>query len=264
MFVRWSMLREVAAAAVLSWAFAGVSLEAAVLTGSGSHLPIPSPNPGGPPGVAPTLVVSINGFTGTWTPPAMPPWVGTFSALGPVPNNTNLGTTRYDFTTLPGGVLPAGTFFLFGDVDSGSGPGETLDLQAYDPIGNFITSPWLDEPIGVWGSGTGIGGSIVAGDMPGWDWNNITLNTYRIDGNTVTSGNPTVGFALVNNQPIARLDVHKASTFNSFALHAPVVPEPSTLALISIVGLSLATLSRWHRLRGGAAVCGFFNFRFLP
>jgi hypothetical protein len=245
MFARWSMLFGVAG--VLSCFLAGVSLEAALLTGSGNHLPIPSPNPGGPPGIAPTLVVGINGFTGTWTPPAMPAWVGTFNAFGPVPSNTNLGTTRYFFTTLPGGLLPTGTFFLFGDVDNGSGPGEILDLQAYDALGNPITTPWLDEPIGVWGSGTGIGGSILAGNMPGWDWNNITPNTYRIDGNTVTGGNPTVGFALVNNQPIARLDVHKASTFNSFALHAPVVPEPATLPLIMIVGLGLGALARYRR-----------------
>jgi hypothetical protein len=256
MFTRLTKMQIVAMWSLMAVLFGTGDLVAATLTGSGSNLPIPAPNPGGPPGVSPTLTVVTGAFTGVWTAPAQPPWVGTFSATGPVPNSSSTGTTSYDFTTLPTGVLPAGTFFLFNDVDYGSVTGETFDLRAWDTSASLITSPWLDEPIGVWGSGTGSGGAILPTNMPGWDWNSVNPSTYRIDGTSVSGGNPTVTFALVSNQPIATMELVKGSTFDSFGLQAPIsVPEPASigLACLGMLGLGIfAGRRRSGSCRGGS------------
>ncbi len=228
MFAPLSKIRIYAAACSLILFFAPVSLKAAVLTGMGPNLPLPAPNPPWPPGVALTRTTVIGGFTGTWTSPANANWIGTFNATGPIPNNTNAGTTNYDFSTLPNGNLPSGTFFLFGDVDVT--PNEKFDLTAFDGSGNIITSPWLNDTYAV--TGTGATGPILITDMPGWDWNITTPNTYRIDGASVTGGNPSVAFSLVSNQPIVSMRLVKGSTSNSFGLQAPaVVPEPGSAVL---------------------------------
>lgn len=222
---------------------------AGVLTGSGSHVVIPAPNPGAPLAwQSPTIfpIPLTNNYANTWSAPALTPWVGTFFADGPQPSTGNMGTTRYDFTTLPAGGLPAGTFFIFGDVDTGSAGNETFELRAFTaPTGPFsfptpITTPWLDEAVSVWGTGSGPAGSPAAVNMPGWSWNG---NTYIIDGNTVGGGNPNVGFALVSNMPIEILALVKTDTSYGFGLAAPV-PAPATAAL-----LGAATLAACRRRR---------------
>ncbi|MFV1980731.1 MAG: hypothetical protein ACC655_06220, partial [Rhodothermia bacterium] len=118
-------IRLVALACSLILFLGPVSLEAAVLSGSGPNLPIPGVNPPWPPGVALTRTPVGGGFTGTWTSPADANWIGTFNATGSVPSNTSSGSTNYDFSALPNGNLPVGTFFIFNDVDSGSQTNET-------------------------------------------------------------------------------------------------------------------------------------------
>jgi hypothetical protein len=221
------------------------SATAAALTGSGSNLPIPAPNPGDPPRQAAALSgITLAGFDGTWTAPALSPWQGTFSATGPVPsgNATPAGLTQYDFTTLNAGLLPAGTFFFFGDVDGGSTQNETFVLNAYDATGGLITTPWLDEPLGVIGTGTGGGGAILPGNLPGWEWDGV-LGQYTIDGTTVTGGNPSVGAFLESNTDIAYLDLERTSNFANFSLSAPI-PEPGSAAMLLLVGVAATRLRR--------------------
>ena len=220
--------------------FASVSLEAAVLSGSGPNLPIPTVNPPWPPGIARSVVAVTGGFTGTWTTPVQPDWIGTFHATGPIPISTFSGTTNYDFTTLPNGNLPAGTFFHFNDFDKGGSPtDETLDLTAFDGSGNPLTL-WLDDTFSVTGTGSGSGGAIRQVDMPGWDWDITNPDTYRVTGASVTGGgNPNIAFALVSNQPIVSMTVVKGNSFNSVRVRAPEVPEPSTLTLVALALLGL-------------------------
>ena len=212
---------------------------AAPLTGSGANLPIPSPNPGEPPRQGAALSsITTAGFDGTWTAPALSPWIGTFSAVGPVPASTTYpaGLTRYDFTTLTAGVAPAGTIFFFGDVDTGSTTAEKFILSASDAGGSLITTPWLDEPMGVSGVGTGSGGTILPGNTPGWEWD-AALSQYTIDGTTVTGGNPSLAMWLTSNVDMAFLSVERTSAFANFSLSAPI-PEPSTaIMLLSVFAL---------------------------
>ena len=170
---------------------------------------------------------------GTWSAPAHPNWVGAYNAVGPIPSAFNVGAIRYDFTSLPLGYLPAGTFFIFGDVDGGSGNPERFLIEAFDSGGNTITNEWLDDTVSVTGSGTGGGGSILPNNMPGWDWNINQPNEYFITGGTVTGGNPNVALALVTNQNIYRMRLEKPTTHYGFAMQAPTIPEPTSLALLA-------------------------------
>lgn len=204
------------------------STHATPLTGSGDHLPVPTPNPGKPFMQSRTITEQQDGFTGTWFAPAYPDWIGTFSATGPVPAGiTNIGTTDYVFT-LPTGVLPAGSFFTFSDVDTGSADDETFTLQGR-AFGEIIRVPWLSEPVGVWGT-VGVTSPLA---MPGWDWN-ATSGIYTIDGTSENfSSNPNVAFALMSLQPIEELQIYRNSNFANFSLGAPI-PEPSTLAMLTL------------------------------
>jgi hypothetical protein len=208
------------------------------LTGSGANLPIPSPNPAATNGAGVSLTTVGGGFTGSWSAPVLPDWVGTFSATGPIPsgNGTPAGITNYDFTSLPSSVLPAGTFFFFGDVDGGSTQNETFVLRAFDSGGSLITTPWLDTPFRVSGSGTGPGASIVPGNTPGWNWDAGT-GTYTIDGSTVTGGNPSLGVWLESNASMATLELERTSNFANFTLWAPV-PSPGTAVAFGAIGLA--------------------------
>ena len=206
-----------------------VNASAAVLTGSGPNLPIPSPNPGSPNGIGNSLVPGGTGFTGSWTSPVLADWIGTYTADGPIPSsNANpAGVTRYDFTSLPTGVLPAGTFFWIGDVDLGAGNNESFTITALDAGGSLITTPWLDEPIGVTPA------FPAATHMPGWNWDGA--GTYFFDGTTVTS-NPSVGIFMPSNTGIATMVVDRPFNTCNFNLWAPV-PAPSALALLGAAGL---------------------------
>lgn len=215
------------------------------LTGSGPNLGIPVPNPGEPPRQGAALWdITPTGFNGTWTAPALAPWIGTFTAIGPVPSSNSYpaGLTRYDFTTLAASLLPTGTFFFFGDVDGGSTTFETFILSASDAAGALITTPWLEEPLGVSGTGTGGGGLILPGNMPGWEWD-ATFSRYIIDGTTVTGGNPTLGVWLESNTDLAFLSVERTSNFANFGLSAPI-PEPGTLSLVALGALVLVRRAR--------------------
>jgi len=228
----------------LLW-FAPIPAFAAPLSGTGPHLPIPSINPAWPVGTHPTRVNLGGNFTGTWTTPVQPAWVGTFTANGPIPGSTAAGLVQYDFTSLPLGYLPAGTFFVFGDIDQGSTLPETAKLTAFDASGNSLATPWLDETHAVRGPGTGTAGTVQPGDMPGWSWNDSSSpNTYVVDGSTIITGNPSVAFALTSNQPIYTMELNKLTTHYGFGLAAPDVPEPTTLTLACFGSLALVSLRR--------------------
>jgi hypothetical protein len=122
-----------------------------------------------------------------------------------------------------------------------------MDLTAYDSAGTLITTPWLDETYAVRGPGTGLGGTVVPNNMPGWSWDApATPNTYVVDGSTTTGGTISVAFALVNNQPIYGMELNKATDFNGFVLQAPTVPEPSSILLITL-GLGAIVVKRRKR-----------------
>ena len=189
-----------------------LSAELPKLTGAGDHLPIPDPNPGFPlEAVAATDIEdSAGGFTGTWGPTVQPDWVGTFAATGPIPRAPNSGNTVYDFTALPRGYLPPGTFFVPNDVDAGAGVLETFRFEAFDIDGNTITNPWLTVPFAVGGHGG-------PNDLPGWEWNG---SQYFFTGNTVP-GNPSVGVAFISCEPIYSMLIEKPNGPYNFNLFAP-------------------------------------------
>ena len=94
--------------------------QAAVLSGTGSNLPIGDTGPLAP-GILRNTVVSGGTWTGTWTAAAQAPWVGTYTVSGvTLSGSSPAGSAEFDFTTLPTGTLPVGTFFNLGDVDEGS------------------------------------------------------------------------------------------------------------------------------------------------
>ena len=210
----------------------------AALTGSGAHLLIPTTNLGAPANQSrATAGPGAGPWTGTWSSPAAAAWIGSFSVTGPIPAGVSnpTGISFYDFTSLPNGFLPTGTFFRFGDVDGGSSTNETYTLQAFDTTGAII-SPWLDEAIGVAGAGTGTAGAILANDMPGWVFN-PTTGTYFVDGTTITGGNPSISIYLPSNTAISFLEVTRTSAFANFSLHAPLaVPAPGGAAMLVMCG----------------------------
>ena len=232
----------VGAAGVLT--FAASSALAQPLTGSGPNLPIPSPNLGDPPRQGATNTLGGGGFTGEWFAPADPDWVGTFSAIGPIPSgNTNpTGLTRYDFSTLPLGVAPTGTILLLGDLDGGSMTGEQIILQAFDATGGLLTTPWLDQPYGAVGAGTGPGGAVAPGNMPGWAWNAGT-GTYTFSGSTF-GPNPSISVFLFTNIDISELSLNRTSGFANFGLSAPLIPAPGAAGLLALAGVVSARRRR--------------------
>ena len=215
---------------------------AAPLTGSGPHLPLT----GSAPPAAQTRTITFSdaaGFDAEWTPGVQPAWLGSFSASGPVPsgNVTPAGSTRYAFSTLPNGYLPAGTQFRFGDVDGGSTTTEMFILQAFDTSGVLITTPWLNDTIGELPLGTALT------QMPGWNFDGGT-GTYTIDGTTVI-GNPTVLAVLESNVNILSMDLERTSNFANFWLAAPltdVIPTPAA-SLLGFAGIGGLIVRRRQR-----------------
>ncbi len=240
--------RSLAALLTFTFLASTASLQAAVLTGSGPNLPTPVPNGSWPPGVSPLQVSAGLTFTGTWNATAHPNWVGTFNAAGLVPSAFATGVTQYDFTSLPLGYLPAGTFFIFGDVDGGSGNPERFDLTAFNLSGQ-INTEWLGAVAGpntvhaVRGPGTGGAGAVLPSDIPGWSWQGTNPNGYHITGASVGPGNPNVAVALVSNQPIYRMRLNKPTTHYGFGLQAPRIPEPGTCVLM-VCGLAAFAVGR--------------------
>jgi hypothetical protein len=220
---------------------------AAPLVGSGT-LPFPGAT-GDPPRDTYLAAGSASGpFTGTWpgagpNSPSAPAWWGTFTAFGAMPHTPPVGTSvtgvaSYHFTVGDGyapGALPVGTYFHFGDLDNGSGGGETFRLRAFDPAFNLIMTPWLDTPFAA-------SITAVASDMPNYSF---TPGIYDFDGNFVP-GNPTISIFLKNNTPIGYLEVAHPSTTTAFILAAPPsVPEPSSMLLM--LGGALACVCRARR-----------------
>lgn len=169
-------------------------------------------------------------FTGTWSVPANPAWIGTFPATGAMPHTPPVGapvtgTALYEFSVSGGyapGALPVGTYFQFGDLDNGSASPENFQLRAFNGT-SLVTTPWLDVPFAA-------SATAVASDMPNYSF---IAGVYRFDGSAVP-GNPAISVFLKNNIAINGLEVMRSATTTAFVLGAPLaVPEPSCLALLS-------------------------------
>ena len=120
--------------------------------------------------------------------------------------------------------------FQVRDVDKGSIGTETFSLTATDTNGTLSTR-WLNKPIGVSGSGSGPGNSIMLDDMPGWSYG---AGSYTFYGLTVP-GNPNVSLMLTNDVPITSLRLTRSTQFANFSLHAPI-PEPASIGMILFWG----------------------------
>jgi hypothetical protein len=207
-------------------------LNAAVLSGTGINLPIAGPHTALAPGVFHSTTVTGGTWTGTWAGPAAAAWIGTFNAVGPTTGSGMLGTTDYDFATLPTGTLPSGTLFLLGDVDSVV---DDLDFRAWDSFGNLLDL-WLNDTVATYANGTGPGGVPLINNLPGWTWDPVG-KSYHIEGGGVSGANPNLGVVLESNQNIHTLEVIKPSFSYGFALRAPsTVPEPSSVLLAAVAG----------------------------
>ncbi len=227
-------------AASLSALFA-VSSYATPLVGSGT-LPFPGATGNPPRDTYAPAGSPLGPFTGTWPGVgpdlANPAWWGTFSAMGPMPHgNVATGTALYDFTPTGGyapGALPVGTYFYFGDLDNGAAQNESFHLLAFNTAGNLITTPWLETPFAASAGSTAV-------QMPAYSF---SPGVYDFNGNSVP-GNPSVAVYLKSNTLIGKLEVTRTSTFASFILQAPPVPEPSSVLLL-FSGV-LAGLGCWRR-----------------
>lgn len=232
------------------------NLAHAQLTGSGSHIPL-AVTPVIPfPAVGFSYVVNTaTTFTGTWNSSPVPTaWLGTFTVTGVNPAGNSVGLQTYDFSGLTGGVLPANSWFVIGDLDNGSGT-EQITLKAYDATHTQIALPWLISPALDQQDNSSLSTPVPLANMPGWDWSVTTANTYTLNGNTVP-GNPAVSLALGNNQDIRFLEVSLAdagsgTSGNVFHVDAPTtVPEPSTMALLAD---GFGALFLFMRRRSGTA-----------
>ena len=146
------------------------------------------------------------------------------------------GTSTYNFANLASGTLPALTTFFISDLDHSGGSNEHLTLRAFDVVNNItLTTPWLDVPFGVNGTGSGAGGVPALADLPGWDWNVTSPFAYTFDGGPVLN-NPNINLVFKNNQSFGRLIVDRDNSLSNFGLLAPTaVPEPSSVAMIVAV-----------------------------
>ena len=185
-------------------------------------------------------------WTGSWAAPADAAWIGSFAVTGPMPAGTaqNTGVSTYNFAGMPAGALPVGTLFRFGDFDTGSTQVETITLSAFS-AGGAVLAPWLEglaihTPLGIDGTGSGTGSTIVTDDLAGWDFDSAT-GVYTFDGQTVASA-VNVAFAFESNIAMSQLIVNRSSGFANFTLGAPVVPEPGTMVLMG-AGLAAAALA---------------------
>lgn len=209
--------------------------EAAVLTGTGDHLPIPTLPHGTPVDLLyPTNTAVAGGFTGNWSHPANAAWHGTFTVTGNIPSPSNTGSASWDFTSLSSTYLPVGSIFALSDLDDGNS--SIIEFQAFDAAGGVLTH-WLDEPFATVGTGTGAGGSLLSTNMPGWEWDAVN-SKYIFDGGT-TGGNPAIAVYMNSNQAISSLNTHKSGTSNNYGIAAPTVPEPSSTLLFGLGGLGL-------------------------
>ncbi len=224
------------------------TVSAALLTSTTmTQLTKPASDPGISIKVNPLPITPTTGtFAETWNGTnADTAWLGgQWEATGP--NNrppTQTGNTAYDFTTLSAGSLPVSTFITMGDVDRGTGVGETFSFTAFSALNTPILIPWLD-----------LLGTTAAIDsqLPRYQWNPLT-GEYFFDGSNVP-GNPSVAFRMLTTVSIAVLEVDKARTSYSFNIAAPeaaVVPVPSAFWLFGsgLLGLAGFIKNKKHNLK---------------
>lgn len=209
-------------------------LLAAPLSGSGAHLPLPTS--AFPAMQDRTLTaVSPSRWIGSWSAPAAGPWVGSYQIDGNLPStfpgqSPRTGESVYDFRSMPGGELPIGTFFVFYDLDLISG--DEYRIRAFDSNGALITTPWLDEPVGVRGSGGG-GSPIALDNMPRWAFGS---GTYFFDPAGTSPADTDIEFALTNNTAIATMRVFRSSIQTEFRLAAPLAVPGAGTGVLAAVG----------------------------
>jgi hypothetical protein len=198
-----------------------------LLSGSGTNLPntpfLPKQSYR-PPSVAPVYA----GGSGSWSTPALPDWVGSFTISGPaIWSGTTSGTTTFNFSSLPNGSLPADTLITLTDFD---GQTEQITLTAAG-----ITGSWLSEPIAVFLDPSDTHNTVPAIAMPGWS---LVNGAYTIDGSTVsTAYNPSVGFTLKTLVPLTSLTVNKPGATN-FSIDAPTNCTDSVITSTTVISAS--------------------------
>ena len=97
------------------------------------------------PGIFPTINNTGGAFTGAWPSNVAAGWQGSFSGNGTYPVKEP-GTNTFDFSGLGGANhdLPAGSLIFLGDLDAGSGGGESFSsrrsIQAAMPLPGCLGS----------------------------------------------------------------------------------------------------------------------------
>lgn len=142
----------------------------------------------------------------------------------------------FDFSSLPGGVLPAGAALAWGDIDQG----EAVTL--------FSSTPgWTSGAI-VFGDLTT--GSPIEPSQPSptpADFPAVSLFGDTISVTGAVAATDTVGVFIPITTPIASLTVVATDSADPFAqlfaVAFPLIPEPSTFAMVFMTG-ALAMMRR--------------------
>ena len=233
-------LRSSFAALIIVCIVSGTSAYAQlILPGTTDPIPIPATNPGSPTAVfpSPPLLIDPNvpSYSQTWSFPAKPDWIGTFTFTGAFPSGSSnpAGTTTYDFTGLPLGFLPVNSFLRIGDLDHGSGNTEKITISGTCvSCGN--PGAFLDLPFGV--SESIFDFIPTLNEMPSVIRTDpiAPSSVYEFIGSTVIANNPGISFAMTNNHALTSLTVVRADSFSNFSILAMPIPEPSTFALAAL------------------------------
>jgi hypothetical protein len=226
----------------------------------------------GVPGISPNPFTNVtNTFNSFFS---VNPGTNTFDFLNVTSNDTgDVFKVTFDFSGLQGGVLPAGSTIAFLDVDNNENVVELSGFALGGLVGQYFT-PWLTQF-------NGIGGSPPAA----FDYENPDLGVnpalaavvnqnsgfYSLTGDPSNQDSAFQGFT--TNVPLGSLsfiyDVSDPTgnanlAFDTYGIAIKAVPEPGSISLILLGGLSCC-LAAWRRNRRRASsdlyeICSPFHF----